>query len=89
MHRLMLKLSPANTLPKHVEKQKGSLAKTMALHVHHDFWYISQTFSAKHDKISQARFKRRILQVPNLMQMKKIYCFRSFTVDSAHVKCEV
>ena len=45
----MLKLSPSITIPKHVQKQKGSLAKTMALHVRHDFWYISPTFSAKHD----------------------------------------
>ena len=27
-------------VPKHVQKQKGSLAKTMAVHVGHDFWYI-------------------------------------------------
>ena len=39
----------AITLPKQFKKQKGSLAKTMALHVRHDFWYISPTFSAKHD----------------------------------------
>ena len=30
-------------------KRKGSLAKTMALHVRHDFWHISPTFSAKRD----------------------------------------
>ena len=35
----------------------------------------------------KARFKRRTLHVPNLMQMRKIYCFRSFALDSAHVKC--
>ena len=34
----------------------------------------------------KARFKRRTLHVPNLMQMRKIYCFRSFALDSAHVK---
>ena len=38
---------------------------------------------------SQARFKRRTLHVPNLMQMRKIYCFRSFALDSAHVKFDV
>ena len=37
----------------------------------------------------KARFKRRVLDVPNLMQMRKIYCFRSFALDSAHVKCDV
>ena len=41
----MLKLSLGITLPKQVEKQ----TLVMALHVHHDFWYISPTFSAKHD----------------------------------------
>ena len=39
--------------------------------------------------LTKARFKRRILHVPNLMQMTKIYCFRSFALDSAHVKCDV
>ena len=34
-------------------------------------------------------FKRRILQVPNLMEMRKFYCFRSFALDSEHVKCDV
>ena len=38
---------------------------------------------------NKARFKRRILHVPNLMQMRKIYCFRSFALDSVHVKCDV
>ena len=38
---------------------------------------------------SKARFKRRILHVPNLMQMKKIHCSRSLALDSAHVKCDV
>ena len=37
----------------------------------------------------KARFKRHILQLSNLMQMKKIYCFRSFALDSAHLKCDV
>ena len=37
----------------------------------------------------KSRFKRRILHVPNLMQMRKIYCFRSFALDSAHVNCDV
>ena len=39
--------------------------------------------------LPKARFKRRILHVPHLMQMRKIYCFRSFALDSAHVKCDV
>ena len=60
---LILKLSPAITLPKYVQKQKGSLAKTMALHVCHDFWYISQTFSAKHDKISKVKVVRILLSL--------------------------
>ena len=42
-----------------------------------------------HLYLSSVRFKRRILRVPNLMQMRKIYCFRSFALDSAHVKCDV
>ena len=37
----------------------------------------------------KAQFKRRTLHVPNLMQMRKIYCFRSFALDSAHVKFDV
>ena len=36
-----------------------------------------------------ASFKRRTLHVPNLMQMREIYCFRSFALDSAHVKFDV
>ena len=40
-------------------------------------------------KAGKARFKRRTLHVPNLMQMRKIYCFRSFALDSAHVKFDV
>ena len=40
-------------------------------------------------QVNQSRFKRRILYVPNPMQMRKIYCFRSFALDSAHVKCDV
>ena len=39
--------------------------------------------------VHKARFKRRILDVPNLMQMRKIYCFRLFALDSAHLKCDV
>ena len=38
---------------------------------------------------AKARFKRRTLHVPNPMQMRKIYCFRSFALDSAHVKFDV
>ena len=34
-------------------------------------------------------FKRRNLHVPNLMQTRKIYCFRSFALDSAQAKCDV
>ena len=40
-------------------------------------------------KMTEARFKRRTLHVPNLMQMRKIYCFRPFALDSAHVKFDV
>ena len=40
-------------------------------------------------RISEARFKRRTLHVPNLMQMRKIYCFHLFALDSAHVKFDV
>ena len=40
-------------------------------------------------RYSKARFKRRTLHVPNLMQRRKIYCFRSFALDSAHVKFDV
>ena len=39
--------------------------------------------------VTQARFKRRTLHVPNLMQMRKIYCFRWFALDSAHIKFDV
>ena len=38
---------------------------------------------------TKARFKHRTLHVPNLMQMRKIYCFRSFALDSAHEKFDV
>ena len=37
----------------------------------------------------KARFKRRTSHVPHLMQMRKIYCFPSFALDSAHVKFDV
>ena len=40
-------------------------------------------------KHSKARFKRRILHVPNLMQMRENNRFFSFALDSAHVKCDV
>ena len=36
---------------------------------------------------SKARFKRRILHVPNLIQMSENNRFFSFALDSAHVKC--
>ena len=39
--------------------------------------------------ISKARFKRRTLHVPNPMQMRKVYCFRLFALDSTHVKFDV
>ena len=41
------------------------------------------------NEVYKARFKRRTLHVPNLMQMRKIYCFRSFALDSAHEKFDV
>ena len=34
-------------------------------------------------------FKRRTLHVPNLMQMRKLYCSPSFALDSADVKFDV
>ena len=37
----------------------------------------------------EARFKRRTLHVPNLMQMSKFYCSTSFALDSAHEKFDV
>ena len=40
-------------------------------------------------KTTRARFKRRILHVPNLMQMSENNRFFSFALDSAHVKCDV
>ena len=38
---------------------------------------------------TKARFKHRNFHVLNLMQMRKSYCFRSFALDSAHVKFDV
>ena len=38
---------------------------------------------------SKARFKRHILHVPNLMQMRENNRFFSFALDAAHVKCDV
>ena len=38
---------------------------------------------------SKARFKRRTLHVPNLMQMSENNRFFSFALDSAHVKFDV
>ena len=38
---------------------------------------------------SEARFKRRTLHVPNLMQMSENNRFFSFALDSAHVKFDV
>ena len=40
-------------------------------------------------KVAKARFKRRILHVPNLMQMRENNRFFSFALDSAHVKYDV
>ena len=45
--------------------------------------------SFKSYMVIKARFKRRTFHVPNLMQMRKIYCCRSFALDSAHVKFDV
>ena len=39
--------------------------------------------------IPKARFKRRILHVPNLMQLSENNRFFSFALDSARVKCDV
>ena len=38
---------------------------------------------------TKARFKRRILHVPDLMQMSEDNRFYSFALDSAHVKYDV
>ena len=38
---------------------------------------------------TEARFKRRIFHVPNLMQMSENNRLFSFALDSAHVKCDV
>ena len=38
---------------------------------------------------TEARFKRHILHVLNLMQMSENNRFFSFALDSAHVKCDV
>ena len=38
---------------------------------------------------TKARFKRRTLHVPNLMQMRENNRFFSFALDSAHVKFDV
>ena len=35
-------------------------------------------------KVPQARFKNRISHVTKLMLIRKIYCFSSFALDSAH-----
>ena len=45
--------------------------------------------SHNHIDVTKARFKRRILHVPNLMQMSENNTFFSFALDSAHVKCDV
>ena len=47
------------------------------------FSIIAESIGAK------ARFKRRILHVPNQMQMSEHNRFFSFALDSAHVKCDV
>ena len=41
------------------------------------------------NRTSKARFKRRTLHVPNLMQMSENNRFFSFALDSAHVKFDV
>ena len=39
--------------------------------------------------LPKARFKRRILHVPNLMQMNENNRLFSFALDSVYVKCDV
>ena len=46
-------------------------------------------FKQSHSNLSKAHFKRRILHVPNLMQMSENNRFFSFALDSAHVKRDV
>ena len=53
------------------------------------FLRLSVHVKIRHFGLNKARFKRRTLHVPNLMQMRKIYCFRSFALDSAHEKFDV
>ena len=48
---------------------------------------LDQIFRLMIDIVTKAHFKRQTFHVPNLMQMRKIYCFDSFALDSAHVKC--
>ena len=50
---------------------------------------LDQIFRLMIDIVTKARFKRQTFHVPNLMQMRKIYCFRSFALDSAHVKFDI
>ena len=50
---------------------------------------IDQIMERGEGEETKARFKRRILHVPNLMQMSENNRFFSFALDSAHVKCDV
>ena len=51
--------------------------------------YLASDEGKQDPQDTKVQFKRRTLHVPNLMQMRKIYCFRSFALDSAHVKFDV
>ena len=55
--------------------------------MHADFLFIWQV--VQKTKVIKARFKRRTLHVPNLMQMSENNRFFSFALDSAHVKFDV
>ena len=51
--------------------------------------FISCQQNRIHVHQSKARFKRRTLHVPNLMQTSKNNRFFSFELDSAHVKFHI
>ena len=80
----MIALRPTSTKSKLWRRKTNDLKRT------HGEYKFHKVFGKKGtDKVIEARFKRRTLCVPNLMQMRKIYCFRSSALDSAHVKFDV
>ena len=59
------------------------------LQKHFDTFCTKFTGKQKTYIYNKVRFKRRILHVPNLMQMSKNNRIFSFALDSAHVKCDI